>query len=171
VEQRAAFAQVAESLPDERYRSLMASAMFPWLVSNTGVLEAYENIEVRRGDVRLPDDHGYRGELYLQNGHGSVEITHWTMSRVGVNVEAAGADVLVLNQNFYDGWYCERRDAEGRTDVVAAYRSDGGLVAVPVSPHHKSVVLFYRPRSFVIGAWVSGFAVAVALGGLLWRAS
>ena len=162
----ATFAHRTDSFPgEERYRAVMASLMYPRLRSHSGVLDAYENLAVVRGNVAAPGDADYRGESYVANGRGGAQIANWTMSSVRVQVKTDEADTLILNQNFYDGWTGRRREAGGHIDIVPAQRSAKGLIAVPVTPQHTEVEFFYLPQSFVVGAWISATTLVACLVG------
>jgi hypothetical protein len=150
----ATFAHRTDTFPgEEGYRGVMASLMYPRLLSQSGVLDAYENLTVAGGDVAVPGDADYRGEAYVAHGRGEAQIVSWTMSRVRVEVKTDEAAAVILNQNFYEGWKGIRRGAGGRTDIVPA-------------PEHTEIELFYLPRSVVIGAWLSILTLAACMIGL-----
>ena len=147
-----------------RYKTLpiyfpgMLSYVYPALSSNSGVLEGYENIAVTRGDVRTVDDAAYRGEAYLDSSRGAVSIREWTMSRVKVAFRVNAADRLVLNQNYFTGWRAIIHGSDGSREQRAA--ADGsGLVSVAVRPNDREVEFYYRPDSFLVGAWISGIVL------------
>jgi hypothetical protein len=50
--------------------------------------------------------------------------------------------------------------------VVPAERTDGGLIAVPVTPAHREIELFYVPAGLEAGAWISGVSLVLCLAGL-----
>ncbi len=142
----------------------MMSSLYPYLKSNTGVLNGYENLAVAQGGVKIEGEPGYRGEVYLEQGTGRAEIADWTMARVRVALDIPSADRLVLNQNFYTGWRAEILGENGlrRENASANARR---LVSIAVEPGDREVEFFYRPASFVRGAWISGTALIVC-GGL-----
>ena len=148
---------------DVRYAA-MYSAHCPYAEANSGVLREYENIAIPRGKIRLASDPDYRGEAYLERGHGTARITAWTMSRVTVSLGADAADRIVLNQNYYPGWKAVRRDARGAAQWLPALRSDEGLVSLPVQPGDVEVELYYLPDSFIYGSIVSGLSLLGCLG-------
>lgn len=146
-----------------RPRTALSGSMYARLLSNSGTTDAYENLSVAHGHVLLTDDPGYRGETYLQSGRGTVEVVKWTMSSVRVRIEPAGPDELVLNQNFDSGWGVRRRDANGSVTVAAARRSGDGLISLSVDGGPQEIEFYYLPRSFVVGAVVSGGTLALCI--------
>jgi len=148
------------------YPLVMTSTSHAYLLSNSGTLDAYENLSVARSAVRGPDDRSYRGEAYLENGGGAARIRTWTMSSVTVLVEPDLPENLILNQNFYHGWRARRRDVRGQVEVITARPSEGGLISVPVDREHMEVELFYLPGGLVTGSWISGVTLLLCFVGL-----
>jgi hypothetical protein len=145
----------------------MMSYLYPFLMSNTGVLEGYENLAVPRGLIRLEGQPGYRGECYLEKGTASAEIENWSMSRVTIAVSAPSADNVVLNQNFSPGWRATVSGENEERKVEVSANSEG-LVSTPVEPGDSEVEFRYLPKSFVWGAWVSGLSLVIC--GVVWMA-
>lgn len=145
----------------------MMSYLYPFLKSNTGVLEGYENLAVPQGHIRLEGKPGYRGECYLEESDGSAKIQKWTMNRVKVAITAPSSNRLVLNQNFDSGWRAVVTGSDGIRGVDASANS-GGLVSTPVEPGDREVEFYYLPSSFVWGAWISGLSLVVS--SVLWFA-
>jgi hypothetical protein len=148
---------------------VMQSVMMGRLRSNSGTLDAYENLSVEQGDVLTTQDAGYRGEAYLLGGRGQATIVEWTMSRLRIRVEAEAADELVINQNFHRGWQVRRRTHGGDKQVEEARRSPRGLILVPVRPEDGEIELWYWPPGLGAGLGVSALGllawVAIALSG------
>ena len=145
---------------------VMSSTMHPYLISNSGTLDAYENLSVARGNVHVTGDAAYRGEAYLESSGEPVRILRWTMSAFGVEVVAAAPDRLVINQNFYRGWQARRRGPQGVEDLIEAESTDDGLIAVPVDSEHTEIEVFYVPNDLLAGASLSGISLAMCLAGL-----
>ena len=141
------------------YPFVMHSSIAPYLASNSGYLDGYENVTVPRGNVARVGDPNYRGQVYLQNSPSPVKIHRWTMSSIEVEFDAKGPDLLVVNQNYFNGW--KVREA-GRT--TKAIRTLDGLLAVDVGPGHHRLRVYYLPDSFLIGAIISACAV---IGGVV----
>jgi len=145
----------------------MYSALLPYLRGNSGVLEHYDVLAVRRGDVRLTTDPDYRGEAYLENGRGRARITDWSMSRVKVCVEVEAGDRVVLNQNYFVGWKAICRGDGRQCRRLPAEPSGGRLVSIGVGKDDREVEFYYLPNSFLWGAVVSVLTLlgcVVALG-------
>ncbi len=149
LETHADFAQRCDGKPSN-YEHVIDSAMVRCLQANSGDLDAYENLTVTRGRVRLTHDPDYRGEAYLEEG-GDAIIRRWTMSRVDIHVRSRLPTRLVLNQNFADGWRAMALDAQGTSRELTPLRSGEGLVSVPVDPLVTSVTLFYEAKGFRLG--------------------
>ncbi len=104
-----------------------------------------------------------RGDLpqeeYLEEpAAGSARRVEWTPNRVEVDVEAARAAVLLVNQNWHPGWKAS----------VGEVVSRDGLLGVSLPPGQHRVVLRFLPRSGLGGAAVSALAWA-GLAFLAWR--
>ncbi len=139
------------SLPSSKEFHQMSSSMlyghmFMAAKANTGVLSCYEVLG-RTANPRGYDQPGYRGEQYLL-GDGMVALTSWTPNRLGYDVVALKPTVLIVNQNYDEGWHLIR----GKGEVF----SQDGLIAVrllPAGRQHLEIV--YRPRSFVVGLGIT----------------
>ena len=127
-------------------------AMYPALKANLGTIDGYEPIDVPR--YAIPSDSpDYRGELFLAEGNGQVELTTWSPNRIVASVAVDSPDQLVLNQNHYPGW----RTTDGR-----AVQNVEGLLAVPVTENDRQIELYYQPFSFVLGSLVTGLTLILA---------
>jgi len=136
--------------------------LYPLLESNSGVLEGYENLQLKRGDVRSIDGPLYRGEVYFENSSEPVVIQKWTMSRVKVAFETQKHDILRLNQNYSKGWrgiiY-----APGSSRDVAAQHDATGLVSVSVNPVDVGVEFYYTPPNFTKGLLISTITLILCI--------
>lgn len=111
----------------------------------------------------VPMSERLRGDLpqeeYLEApASGSARRVEWTPNRVEVDVEAAQAAVLLVNQNWHPGWKAS----------VGEVVSRDGLLGVQLPPGRHRVVLRFLPRSAWGGAAVSLLAGA-GLAWLAWR--
>ncbi len=135
------------------------SSMYPVLLSNSGILNAYEVLNVKKGQTKTVDDSGYRGEAYLLNEGSSATITYFSPNKVVVDIETGGPDILVLNQNYYRGWRARGRQGK----KVFAH---DGLIAVAVGPQDTRILFRYFPNSFIIG--VSKTLITLFFGVVMW---
>jgi len=154
LEENAEFSQKYNSL--NLYPDISRSAMYPVFLSNSGLLDAYEVINVKKGSVLTVMDHEYKGEVYLAGGKGSARITYFSPNKIVVNVNANDSDVLVLNQNYYKGW---RVNGCGKNKI----RLFNGLIATQVDSTIKRVIFYYLPDSFIIGCIITGVAILAGI--------
>ena len=157
------FAQVRVVLPHDRhglpvtensdFLYCAASGHYPAFLSNLGVILGYEDTPTPRAAVPM-DAENYQGEVWLQGSRGTAAFTRWTPNRFDIRVQPSGDGWVVVNQNYYSGWQAL---AGGKVE------SRNGLLAVRVGPRDESVSLVYRPRSFVIGLWITAISSAAVL--------
>ena len=142
-----------------------------WLVTDARALDEEATLKVIRTGL-LPDGSAWEPErtalVESEPGAaqasspepGSAEIVNYEPNRVDVRTKAGGPAVLVLAENHYPGW---RAYLDGRpVDVLRVNYNQRGVL-LPAGAHE--VLFVYRPKSVLIGAFVSLLA---ALGLLLW---
>ena len=127
--------------------------------ANIGVISCYEVLG-RTAYPRGYDQLGYRGEQYLL-GSGKVTLTNWTPNKLSYDVIAPVPEVLIVNQNYDEGWHL----IKGEGSVF----SQGGLIALRLPAGQEHVELLYRPRAFTIGLGVTTLSFLVTLGVLLYE--
>ena len=138
------------SLPSSKEFHQMSSStlsghMFMGAKANIGVLGCYEVVGLG-ANPRGYDQPGYRGEQYLL-GPGTVTLTRWTPNQLSYDVVAPGPTVLIVNQNYDEGWHLLR----GKGEVFL----QDGLIAVRLPAGRQHLEIVYRPRSFVIGLGIT----------------
>jgi len=131
--------------------------MYAAFQANQGTIRCYEPAQLPKNAQAMDSPH-YRGEVYLARGSGEAEFLSWSPNRLSISVRAEESDLLVINQNFERGWR-----AEGNRQVENWH----GLVALPVTPGQRQVVIHYRPRWFLPGVALS--ALGLLLTALIWR--
>lgn len=106
--------------------------------------------------VRADSDNDYRGEVESNQGS-EVTLASFTPNHLSINVgEVPNAgDTLIVNQRFSPGWRSADRDV---------LQGNDGRITVPLRPEDagQQVTLFYRPYSFLVGAFIS-FATLLVL--------
>ncbi len=125
-------------------------------MANMGALECYEYTDIRTNAIGY-DEPGYRGEQYL-TGRGAVRVVRWTPNALTYAVSAPLPTVLIVNQNYNDGW----RVSEGRGELFAS----DGLIGVHLPAGTQRLTLIYRSLPFLYGLALSLLACAAML--LLW---
>src|ERR1035437_1125387 len=101
---------------------------------------------VSRGSVLGYNEPGYRGEQYLL-GLGSVTLARWTPNRLEYVVDAPGASVLVVNQNYDPSW----RVTSGPGQPLC----QDGLLAVRMPAGKSRIVLRYISVAAIWGMIIS----------------
>jgi len=137
--------------------SALFGHMFMGAKANMGVMSCYEVLG-RTANPRGYDQPGYRGEQYLL-GPGTATLTNWTPNELSYNVLAPGPTVLIVNQNYDEGWHLIR----GKGEVF----SREGLIAVRLPAGRQHLEIVYRPRSFVIGLGITMLTFVAMF--VIWR--
>ncbi len=140
----------------------------PATIVNVGVIESVsfaglnpwaprdENGRIRGLGARGRGESEYRGEVFTASGNGAATFVEWSPNRVTVQVDGATpGDLVVMNQNFDEGW---------RANGEAAVNHSNTIAARIVSPR-QLVTFRYVPRYVPTGIVV--FALGV-LAALLW---
>lgn len=125
------------------YSGKSRSSMYPVFLSNSGIINAYEVIGVKKGNVKIEGEADYKGEVYLLNNRGQVDIVTYTPNRIKLEINVLEPDVLVVNQNYYPGWRMK-----GINSFVYPY---SGMIAASVPAGKFRISLYYLPDSFIIG--------------------
>jgi hypothetical protein len=142
-------------LPKEDQQGPLSFLCF---LQNEGLINNYDPMYLPSTAVAAYDDAGYRGEVWLEKGAGTVDTLYWSPNRVTYELKIKGPDVLLVNQRYDPGW----RATDGRK--VSSRR---GIIAVKVGPSDTEVTLFYRPPFFLAGLLVSVAGIAGSI--LVWR--
>ncbi len=88
---------------------------------------------------------------------GSVTIVDLSTDALEVRADTAVPAILLLSDNYSAGWHATSLDDDARSYAVLPVDYILRGVALPAGAHHFR--LEYRPRAFVVGAWVSALAV------------
>ncbi|MBF0286414.1 MAG: hypothetical protein HQM14_01235 [SAR324 cluster bacterium] len=133
--------------PNELHVTSSWSALYPVFLLNMGTIDynCFTNPDIPKNAIPA-NNPKYKGEVFLHEAEGKVEISDWTPNRLKIAVNVSNAGYVVVNQNYYSGWHAD----DGRP-----IEKWNGLLAIKVSPEDKMIELYYRPASFVIGGIVS----------------
>jgi hypothetical protein len=137
-----------------------AAARYLLQLQGRGDLAGYEMLRLP-STVLAVGQPGYRGEVYLDGGHGAARLVDFTPSRFTVDVTADVEEAVVLNQNFYPGW---RVTVNGEPKAVTDLRA---LVAARVPAGAHRIVFWYRPDGFRAGLAISIGSLCAAVGYLV----
>ena len=94
-------------------------------------------------------------QVKLAPGAGQLGVVTWTPNRVDVEVDLPAPQRVLFNQNWNEHWKTSAGVVVRDGPKVARDR-DGGRLAVDAPAGKYTLVLRYRPTSFVLGAIVSG---------------
>ncbi|HLD05321.1 MAG TPA: hypothetical protein VJG90_06395 [Candidatus Nanoarchaeia archaeon] len=140
------------------YDSLYGNREYIHLLAGIGTTNCYStfhpppNVQARFHWNGTQNPH-YRGEAYLLNGKGEAKITQFSPNQFVVEGGANENDVLVLNQNYYDGWKSDQGEVA----------NTNGLISIPVNPGNFHVEFYFEPISFTLGAILSLLTLALIL--------
>ena len=84
-------------------------------------------------------------------------------ARITLEVDAKAAGLLVLAESWYPGWTAR---IDGRDARV--HRVNHGLMGLRVPPGKHRITLLFSPSSLRWGSALSGLALLIVLGLLLW---
>ena len=101
------------------------------------------------------------------NGTGVVQTTRRTPAHLTLDVRTSAPSWVVVTESAWRGW--RAMDSHGKR--LPLRRSNHAFLAFQVGAGDSRVEMIYRPRSFVVGAWISGIATLVFLLVLGGRAS
>lgn len=144
------------SVPE--HAGMAYSNMYPYIAANKGVINCYT---AARPALIYPTPYGspnYMGEIYIVGGSGTAKIVEFTPNRIDAEVNLTSDSTLVLNQNYYDGWY-------SNAGLVESYN---GLLSVKVNSTAHYVNFYYMPKLFVIGGIITILTIVSILVTILW---
>ena len=96
-------------------------------------------------------------------GAGTVREARWSPNRVDVEVALSKPATVLFNQNWNEHWKSTRGEIVKWGEKWPADR-DGGRLAVAAPAGRYTLSVYYRPGTFVVGAFISGVALPVLLG-------
>lgn len=94
---------------------------------------------------------------------GQVTITAYELNQVQLTAVAPQDGFLVLGDTYYSGW---RAAVDGRSAPI--YRADTILRAVYLPAGEHTITFSFLPLDFVLGAFISIFALLVCVGLLIY---
>jgi hypothetical protein len=127
-------------------------------LANRGTIDCYEPVPVRHAAIPF-DAAGYRGEVYVVDTLGDAEIIERTSNTIRIRAQLNFDGTVVINQNFYPGWW---------TSAGKVVEHDG-LLAVELGPGTHEISLRFLPLTFVLGAFVTLATMGYGIGSLYKR--
>lgn len=148
----------------QRYRDFnilegSVSSMYPVLLSNSGIINSYEVVSVKKGKVAIETEKDYKGEVYLRSLGTEIKPLLFSPNIIKLKLYLKQNDVLVINQNFYKGW-----KVQGIKSEVVPYN---GLISIKLPAGKHDIVVYYLPKSFILGAVLS-LITLIVLAFILW---
>jgi hypothetical protein len=135
--------------------------MMQEVMQNHGALRCDEEAPLQRA-AELDEGDVPQARLLDPSAGTIVALRRWTPNRVELDIDLARPTTVMLNQNWNEHW----KSSAGRIAKVGEkwpHDTDGGRLGVEAPPGKYLLAVYYRPRSFVVGAVVSGIAWPVAL--------
>lgn len=154
------------------------TSMFTGVMANRGTLDCEEEAPlVRAGALEMGSGEQVR---LLDPSAGSVSLRRWSPNQLVVVAHLSRPAEVLVNLNWNEHWKCDQCEVvslngpeierTARERGRATYRPKWqivGQLAFRASAGERIYTLTYRPRSFVIGAWVSAAAWLAAIALLL----
>jgi hypothetical protein len=101
--------------------------------------------------------------LAAASGPEPINVKRYGPNSIEATVSLTAPGLLVLSEMWYPGWYAQLDGGP----AVPTLTADIALQATPVPAGDHTVCFFFRPRSVIMGAIISGFAATLWLGALL----
>jgi hypothetical protein len=104
----------------------------------------------------------------LDPAAGEVKAVRWTPNAVEADLVLAQPTTAMINTNWNEHW----RASSGRVVRVGPKHPrdrDGGRLGVELPAGARTLVVRYRPRSFVLGLTVTGLALPLCAALFVWR--
>jgi uncharacterized membrane protein YfhO len=91
---------------------------------------------------------------------GTVKIVAQSTDRLDVEADLTASAMLLITNAYSKGWHVSSLDPSSKAhyEIMPA---DWALQAIPLPPGKHYLRLEYRPSAFVIGKWISIFALLV----------
>ncbi|HZS36000.1 MAG TPA: hypothetical protein VFF06_04200 [Polyangia bacterium] len=98
---------------------------------------------------------------------GRIPAVHWTPNRVELMLELDRPTTVMINENWNEHWKTSAGQVV-RVGPKVERDKDGGRLGVEAPAGKYELDVYYRPRSFVLGASISGGAFPLLLGLWIW---
>lgn len=105
---------------------------------------------------------GLPGFAQGENDSGSVEFLRYATNEAVMQVRALQDAILVFSDSYFPGWVAE---IDGRETPIYRANVTQRAVVLPAGEHRVS--FRFKPRTVVVGLWVSLSSLVVLVGGLL----
>jgi len=96
-------------------------------------------------------------------GEATVKISSYSGQRMELEIDARARTLVATSTTGWPGW---RLRLDGKEAPLLTYNRAFLAFVCPPGRHHA--VLFYWPRSFSIGLWISGFSLLTTILFFAW---
>ncbi|MFI5288718.1 MAG: hypothetical protein ACHQ17_03675, partial [Polyangia bacterium] len=135
-------------------------SMMNLVMQNQGAIKCDEEAPLERA---LELDTGEVPQVRLLDpGAGAVRAIRWTPNRIEADLDLQQPTTVMFNQNWNEHWRATTGTVV-RVGPKVAMDHDGGRLGVKAPAGRYTLAVYYRPRSFVIGACVSALSIVLAL--------
>jgi len=141
-------------------------ASYPWGYKflhyqryNTGSKIALDPSTVR-GNIKCIEDEDYKGEIYLINGRGNVELASYTTGNITIDYHLDTISEIQLNTNYLLGWKTKNNNL--------IYAKEG-LLTIQPSNLNGQLTLRYRPTYWPWALILYGLGWLVLICILVWK--
>ena len=132
-------------------------SQYTGFLENKGTVNCYERLFLPNAAVAKNQGNilfvNYIGEAYLAGNNKTIDIDYFSPNKVEVSFNSDKGDVIVLNQNYFNGW---------KTDKGMAINYNG-LIAAEVRADDNELTFYYLPNSFIIGLAITIITLAICL--------
>ncbi|MCA9393570.1 MAG: YfhO family protein [Candidatus Omnitrophica bacterium] len=133
------------------------SSIYPVFMSNSGIVEGYEVMQLTRGAVTVLGESGYRGEYFFDFPRGERELVLFSPNKLVFDIKLDRSNLLIINQNYHKGWTAS---IPGHRLAVS---QTAGLISVVLPEGEYRLELTYRPQPFLVGGAVSLLTLVLLL--------
>lgn len=140
------------------------TSLYPAVLANRGSTIGYEIVPIASSATPVSSP-AYRGEVYLDGEAptGAARFDAWSPNHMRIRLTGARAgDILVVNQNYVEGWQADVAAGERREARNVSARE--GLISLKCRSGDELVELRYRPPGFTLGWIVSSLSAAGFVG-------
>lgn len=135
-------------------RAFLASS-YSLGLSDNEILRAFFDPDIDRRETLVLEE---KPQSEPEEGEGSVDIIRYEPTRITMNVQTRVPKLLFLSDSYHEGW---RVLINGNSTKLL--RADYAFRAVSVPEGEHTVEFIYRPKNFILGAWIAAITFVALL--------